>query len=150
MFSENSEASLIRRLQIALRGTDKPFIGEAAHELARAPSSPEAFELTIKGLAVAGDLTAARELIRKAGVLMPHEGGVVVKGARALMEAGDIANARAIIAESATRDLPLGDRIAGEQLLAEIAERAGDVHGAAAARARARILTSMREHHADQ
>ncbi|HEY0714839.1 MAG TPA: O-antigen ligase family protein, partial [Polyangia bacterium] len=145
MFAESSESSLIRRLQIALRSADKAFIGEAARELARAPNSPEAFELAIKGLAIGGDVNAARELIRKATVMMPNQGSVVVKGARAIMESGDLTTARAIVVEAAIRDLPIHDRIAGEQLLAEIAEKEGDAAAAAAARARARILIGMRE-----
>jgi Flp pilus assembly protein TadD len=147
MFAESSEASLVRRLQIALRSTNKAFIGEAAQALARSPASPEAFELAIKGLAMAGDTSAARDLIRKAAVIMPDQGSVVVKGARAIMESGDLSGARTIGAEGAIRDLPIHDRIAGEQLLAEIAEKEGNTHAAAAARARARILIGMRERH---
>ncbi|HEY0708790.1 MAG TPA: O-antigen ligase family protein [Polyangia bacterium] len=148
MFSEASEVSLIRRLQIALRSGSKPFIGQAAGELARSPVSPEAFELAIKGLAAAGDVEGARELIRKAGAAMPDQGSVVVNGARAIMDSGDLNVARSIITEGAIRDLPIHDRIASEQLLAEIAEKEGDSHAAAAARARARILIGMRERHA--
>jgi hypothetical protein len=61
-----------------------------------------------------------------------------------MMEHGDFATARALITEAATRNVTFTDRIAGEELLAEIAEKEGDPHAAAAARARARILVQLR------
>ncbi len=47
--------------------------------------------------------------------------------------------------ESARRNLTVADRIAGEELLAEIAEKEGDPASAAAARARARLLVHLRD-----
>ncbi len=143
-FAESSEAALVRRTQIALSSGNKEFIREAATALARGPSTPEGFELATRGLAAGGELEAARELVRKAAILMPHEGGLTVKGARVLLEHGDLTNARSLLAEDATRNLPFADRIAGEELLAEIADKEGDAAAAAAARARARILVQLR------
>lgn len=143
-FADSAESSLIRRTQIALRSGDKAFIDEAATALARAPSSAEAVELAIRGLATTGKLVEARALLRQVPTLLPHETGLTVKGARVLMEHKDLVTARTVLVESAVRNLPFADRLASEELLAEIAEREGDPHAAAAARARARLLVHMR------
>jgi tetratricopeptide (TPR) repeat protein len=143
-FADNSEHSLARQMEIALASQDKTFIAAAAAALGRVATSTESFELAIRGLGLTKQLDAARALIRKAAIALPHEGTLTIKGARVLLENGDAAGARALVAESATRSLVFTDRIAGEELLAEIADKEGDVHGAAAARARARILGHMR------
>jgi tetratricopeptide (TPR) repeat protein len=143
-FADSSEESLARQMEIALASQDKPFIAAAATALGRVATSAESFELATRGLGLTKQLDAARALLRKAAVALPHEGALTIKGARVLLENGDAAGARAVVAESATRSLVFTDRIAGEELLAEIAEKEGDTHGAAAARARARILDRMR------
>jgi predicted Zn-dependent protease len=144
-FADSAEPSLARQMEIALASQDKAFIGEAATALAAVASTSPSFELALRGFAVAGKLEAARALMRKLVAAVPHEGGLIIRGARILAQNGDPATARALLAESAMRGLEFPDRIAGEQLLAEIAEKEGDVHGAAAARARARILAQMRK-----
>jgi hypothetical protein len=143
-FDNNTETSLTRQMEIALASGDKAFIGAAAAALGEVASNPESYELAIRGFGLAKQLDAARALVRKAATALPHEGGLTIKGARILLENGDAAGARSVVAESATRSLAFTDRIAAEELLAEIAEKAGDPHGAAAARARARILVQMR------
>ena len=143
-FADNSEDSLTRQMNLALATQDKAFIAEAARALGKVASSAESFELAMRGFASTGQLEAARTLIRKATLALPHDGSVTIKGARILMENGDPSSARALLAEIATRNLAFAERIAGEELLAEIADKAGDPHAAAAARARARILAQMR------
>jgi hypothetical protein len=145
LFAQSSEASLLRRTEIALVSKDKTFIGNAARALAHGPTTAESFETAIRGLAAAGDLVAAQALTRKAGVIFPHEGRLTVMGARLLFEGGQPAVARALVSEGATRNLSLTDRIAGEELLADIADKEGDSAAAAAARARARVLGRLRD-----
>jgi Flp pilus assembly protein TadD len=141
--AEGAESARIRRLEIALASKEKTFMAKAGVELARTAATPKGFELGAQGLALAGDVTGARTVLGQGLKANPDDTGMTARAARVLLAAGDLEGARDLLAGWRTNQLPLTDRIAIEQVSAEIAEKQGVPETAAAARARVRILERL-------
>jgi hypothetical protein len=141
--SGGDEEVRCRRMEIALDSRHPPFIRKAADELARAAVSSRGFALAVRGLATSGELDRARALAREALAAVPEDASLTVQLARTLFTHGDLDGARSLLASRSSQDLPLGDRIAGERLVAEIADKQGQTDAAAAARTRARLLERL-------
>ncbi len=138
--AEGAESARIRRMQIALESGQPEFVRKAALELRRIAVTGQGFELSAEGLARTGDLATARITLQQGLASQPGDGGAVVRAARMLAKHGDLDVARGLLSERTTKSFSLNDRIAAEQLLAEIAQQQGHSEAAAAARARVRLL----------
>jgi tetratricopeptide (TPR) repeat protein len=143
--AEGAEPARMRRMEIALRSQEPGFISKAAVELARIASTPAGQELAGEGLAASGDLAGAQNVLRQALTSSTGEDGVAVRAARVLFKHGDAEGAGKLLAERSSKNLPLADRIAAEQLLAEIADKLKQPDAAAAARTRARLLGRLKD-----
>jgi tetratricopeptide (TPR) repeat protein len=143
--AEGAEPARIRRLEIALRSQEPGFITKAAVELARIASTSAGLELAGEGLAASGDLDGARNVLGQALAGSTGEDGLVVRAARVLFKHGDSDGARKLLAGKTSKTLPLADRIAAEQLMAEIADKLKQPDAAAAARTRARLLGRLKD-----
>jgi hypothetical protein len=144
--SRDEENMRIRRAEVAIASGQADFVRKAAAELAASASSPRAIEVAAQALAKAGDLPRAHAMLRRAITQNAGDGGLLVRSARLLLSSDDLDNARMLLVEQSTGSLPMDDRIAVEELLAEISDKQGNREAAAAARARARMLGRMREH----
>ena len=133
------------RLELALSSGNKPFIRRAAVALAGVASDGKAQELAAEGLARSDDLPAARDLLRRALKQHPNDGGLMVRSARLLFNHGDVDGAYALLRERGQSTFSVPDRIAVEQLMADIAEKQGTPEVAAAARSRARLLQRLHQ-----
>ena len=139
------EAVRIRRLEVALATRDEPFIRGAAQELGRMATSKRGVELAVRGLAQTGAQLEARQVLSQVLKSNPEFADVAVRSARVLFEHGDVEGARALLAAHGGDDLPLEERIAVENLLADIATKTGNPDAAMAARVRARLLERRRQ-----
>jgi hypothetical protein len=141
---DGQEAFRIRRMEIALTSGQPDFIRKAAFELARIAESQRGAELAAEGLARSGELKQARALLEAAPGVQSADGAAVVRSARLMFRHGDPDGARLQLSERAVRNFALADRIAAEQLLAEIADKQGLPDLAAAARTRKRLLERLK------
>jgi hypothetical protein len=91
-------------------------------------------------LACASARAAADAVIARGLKAHRRDADLVLVGARLRFEAGDLAGARAMLVHGADGIYSLSQRLAVEELLAEVADRAGDAEAAVLARARARML----------
>jgi predicted Zn-dependent protease len=92
-----------------------------------------------------GDLAQARQVLLQAVRHRSGDGTLPVRAARLLFNQGDLATARQLLIERTGDNLALADRIAAEELLAQISDKQGNREAAAAARARARMLGHLKE-----
>ncbi len=70
----------------------------------------------------------------------PSDGSLVLRAARIQFQHGDLTGARDLLVGPSIASFPLADRVAAEQLLADIAVKEGQPDMAKAARVRARML----------
>ena len=133
------------RLDLALASGDKAFIRKAALALAPVASNLKAHELVAEGLARGGDLPGARNLLKRLAQQHPSDGALMVRSARLLFQHGDLPTATALLADRGNSHFRVPDRVAAEDLMAEIAEKQGLQEVAVAARARARLLQRLHD-----
>jgi O-antigen ligase len=137
----SDEATRRTRLQIALLGTDKARIVEAANGLIEGDRpSVLAYVAAGDALAQAGEAARADQVIA-AGIAAHEDAGpLVTLGGRQRLVRNELTAARAFVRLHGARVRTLADRKANEELLAEIADKAGEPDEAVLARARARLL----------
>jgi len=129
------------RLRIALLGGDKHRIAEAAGALVeRERPSVAAYLAAAEALGQAGEPARADHVIAAGLTVHEDAGPLVALGGRQRMARNELASARAFLRLHAARVRTLADRKAVEELLAEIADKAGEPDEAVLARARARLL----------
>ena len=73
----------------------------------------------------------------------PLASAIVLVGARLRLEGNDFAGARTLVQRARQMGLTLAQRQQAEELLAQIADRTGDVDGAIMARVRARLIAQQ-------
>jgi tetratricopeptide (TPR) repeat protein len=133
------------RLELALSSGDKPFMRRAALALGAMASDARGLELAAEGLARSGDLPAAQAILKKSLQQFSNDGLLLVRAARLLFTNGDIEGAHLLLRERSRPTFSVPDRIALEQLMAEMADKQGTPEVAAAARARLRRLQRVSE-----
>jgi tetratricopeptide (TPR) repeat protein len=138
--ADRREPVLALRAELALDGQAPPLLERWSRALAGEATSVESFSLAARGLAKAGDLPGALQLVARARKAMPRDPDMILVAARLQLDAGDLAAVRMTLASPAAAGLTLAQRQQAEQLLAEASERSGDAEAAAVARARARMI----------
>jgi tetratricopeptide (TPR) repeat protein len=143
--SPGEEAARIKRAEIAMAAALPAFMGKAGVELGTAAATTRGFEAAAEALMASGDLAQARQVLLQAVRHRSGDGTLPVRAARLLFNQGDLATARQLLIERTGDNLALADRIAAEELLAQISDKQGNREAAAAARARARMLGHLKE-----
>jgi hypothetical protein len=124
----------------ALESNTPAFLTATAQALAAEASETESFALAARALQQAGQPNTAAAVIAKGIKGHGPVATLVLGGARLRMQAGDLAGARAMLAHNVDGAFSLAERQQMEELLAEVADRAGDIQAAVLARARARLI----------
>jgi O-antigen ligase/Tfp pilus assembly protein PilF len=139
--ANDDEHTQLLRLQIALATGDKAIILSAAEGplLAEKPSAA-AFAQAAAAFEKVGDRKHTDMALERGLITHTDDGPLVLSAATLYLERGALEAARAVLKQHASRLRSLADRKAGEELLATIADKSGDVDGAVMARARARLL----------
>jgi O-antigen ligase len=135
------------RLDLALSSGDKAFIRRAAAALGGVATDARGLELAAEGMARSEDLPAAQAILKRSMQQFPNDGLLMVRAARLLFTHGDMEGALALLRERGRSTFSIPDRIALEQLMAEMADKQGTPEVAAAARTRARLLQRVSENH---
>jgi thioredoxin-like negative regulator of GroEL len=148
--AQGQEPARIRRMEIALVAKDQRFQQKAAVELARVANTLAGVELAAEGLATAGDVPGARKLLEDGLATLGNEAPARLRAARPLFKHGDVEGARTLLSQLSVKGLVMAERIATEELLAEIADKQGNADAAAAARARRRMLDRLQRSSAPQ
>lgn len=137
------EPALVRRLALAVETRSPAFIEEAGRSLVAAASEPAAFVEAATALARIDKPALADAAIEQGLVVNPHDSAIVIAGARLRMARSDLTGAVSMLQRAANETLTLKDRIQFEEIQAEVAQKRGDVAGAAAFNARARSLSRL-------
>jgi tetratricopeptide (TPR) repeat protein len=135
-------ALLRERVEIARLGGVPKIVAAAAAALVEGEPATGSYTLAATVLDQVGDARGADDLIARGLKEHPFDGALVLLGARLRMNHGDLDGARARLKRNVDPNgaFSLADRRQAEELLAQIADRAGDVEEAVLARARARLL----------
>ncbi len=134
------ETVLRERLRIATLGGDRKVIAAAAAALTSARPDAPTYGAAAIALAHSGDATAAATAVTDGLTAHPDDSGLLLVGARLRYDRGDLTGARDLLKRSDDSSISLADRKAAAELLALIADKAGDVDAAVVARARARLI----------
>jgi tetratricopeptide (TPR) repeat protein len=131
---------LMARVQMAIDATVPHIAGAAARALLQEADTADAFALAAQGLARASAPDESRAAIEAGAKRFPSDGALLLTGADLRFAFNDFAGARALLARAGKVQLSLRERLRAELLLAEVADRSGDVEAAATARARSRLI----------
>ncbi|HZS38686.1 MAG TPA: hypothetical protein VFF06_17765, partial [Polyangia bacterium] len=134
------ESAARDRLHVAVVGGDKATVARAAQALLALRPEPAAWSQAAEALAGAGDAAAAMAAARAGMAVYPDEAQLVLTAARLAYQGNDLQSARDLLKRADDGSATLADRQLAAELLAQVADKAGDVDAAVLARARARLL----------
>jgi hypothetical protein len=134
------EPVLAAEVRAATVSRDATLIVPMAKALLREATTSDSFLAAAEALAGPGTVAQASEAIDLGLRAHPHDPQLLLEGARVKLSAGHADAARALLTADEQRDFTLEQRRDAQQVLADIAEHAGDVEGAVVARARAQLL----------
>jgi tetratricopeptide (TPR) repeat protein len=138
--AEGREPILAERVKVFLELNANLLLPAAARALAAEATDGQSFALAARGLAAGGQRTEALTLLDRARKMHSGDATLVLLTARLRADGGDLAGARVLLDRADVVGFTLAERKQAEELLAEIAERAGDLDTAVLARARARMI----------
>jgi O-antigen ligase len=139
------EAALQQRVQVALGSKDAAFQRASALALLAEAQEPRSFISAGQALLAAGDPSGADGAMKRAIEAHPRDASTLAEAARIRAGHGDYAGARSLLASKDAIDLTFEERQRLEEILADIAQRQGDLTTAAAARARAHMLDRIKK-----
>jgi O-antigen ligase len=137
------ERAAVARAQLALGSEAAPFRRAAGGDLLEHATRPESYGTAARTLQKGGDLSGADRALAEGLAAHANNGSLVLIAAQLQLERGDLDGASRVLRTNRSAVFSLAERASVEQLLADIAEKAGDTAGATAARARARALLKM-------
>lgn len=140
---DSQELLLIERAKLALDANATKALLSAARTLLAEAQSADAFGLAARALARAGAQAEANTALATGLKRHPDDGSLFLVGAEVRLGAGDLMGASDLLARAGKLELTLPQRQRAEELLAQIAERSGDVEGAILARARSRLIAKQ-------
>lgn len=141
--SDSREALLIERTQLALDRDSRDALRPAVNELLVGAESVDAFVLAARALSRLGDHARAQTAVRDGLRRYPNNVALQLVAIDVRLAAADVDAAREMLKHLGMSDLTLPERQHAEDLLAQVADRTGDVEGAALARARSRLIAKQ-------
>jgi hypothetical protein len=135
------DAARVERVEVAMETGDAKTIRAAAGELLDGNPDVDGWMLGVRALGRSGDTAATEEALARGLKQHPDASPLMLLGAQLRFERGDLPGARGLLKHANDGSFSLDDRQKAEELLAQIADKAGDVDGAVMARARARMLS---------
>jgi hypothetical protein len=136
-----AEGPLIDRLRLAVASGSASFVQEAAGQLLAAATEPESFTAAADALTKAGLTEDAERAVRRGLAVHPTSGLLFLASARVKLAMKDLPAVSAVLRDGAGAIYTLTQRIELETLRATILDQQGDHVDAAAARARARLIS---------
>ncbi len=141
--AESREPLLMQRTQLALDANVPKVLAPAARALLAEAQSAEAFALAARALSRVGAQSESNAALEAGLRNHPDDGSLFLVGAELRLKAADLPGARDMLRRAGKSELTLAQRQRAEELLAEAAERSGDVEGAILARARSRLIAKQ-------
>ena len=138
--SESRQAMFIARTQLAFDANVPRVLAPAVEAMLAEAESVEAFALAGRSLSRLGEQAQSNAAIEAGIKRHPGEGPLFLVGAELRLAAGDVGGARAMLSRAGKVTLTLSERQRAEELMADVADRSGDVEGALLARARSRLI----------
>lgn len=141
--SDDAERWRVTRVRTVLEFSDRQALAPAANDLLSGATQVDSFVVAAQALARAHDQARANAAIEAGLHAHVQDGTLLLAGARLRLDAGDLGGARAMLGRGGNATLSLAQRQQAEELLAQIADKAGDVDTAVLARARARLIAQQ-------
>jgi hypothetical protein len=140
-----AESALKGQLEVALLCHRNELISSAAGAYLEARPEAGAYVVAAEAYQSIGDAARSDAAIALGAKEHPEDSSLVLAGARLRLGRGDLAGVRALLRRSGDGTFSLRDRQEAEELMAQVADRAGDSDAAVMARARARLLARQRQ-----
>jgi hypothetical protein len=140
--AKSPDEALLDGVRLADELKQAPLASTLADQLLDARPDPAALAVAAKALSHSGHRSEAIAAIDDGLKRYPGTPLLILSAARLRFESGDLNGARAILLKPTDISFTLAERKAAEELVAQIEDRRGDVVGATAARARARMIGS--------
>lgn len=134
------EPTLRARVQVFEDLHATQLLGTAARQLAAEATESESFAVAARALAASGAGADAQKLLDRGRKMFPADASLVLLATRIRADGGDLVGARMMLDRANFTTFTLVERKQAEELLGDIAEKAGDVDTAVVARARARMI----------
>ncbi|MDB4968024.1 MAG: O-antigen polymerase family protein [Myxococcales bacterium] len=141
--ADGEESVRAARLRLTIDVTAPVALRAATDDLAKNATRVESFALVARGWSKLGNQAASNAAIETGMRAHPSDASLILLGARLRLDAGDLPGARSLLTRSSRATLTLEHRHQAEELLAEVAERAGDKETAVMARTRARLIADQ-------
>jgi Tfp pilus assembly protein PilF len=143
--ASGAEPVLLARLAIAVQGQRVELVNRATDEVLAAAPGAQGYIAAAQALEQVGASARSDAAILAGIKAHADEPALALAGARLRLGRGELVGARALLKVVADGGFTLKDRQEAEELVAQIADRAGDPDAAVLARARARLIARRRQ-----